>query len=132
MRTSASTPTVTHSDHLAAAAYLMKHAGVTALVVLDGERAGRPVGVITKADIARAVPGERAGLIAAIFIVSYVAFSVPVVVAGVATTHVGLHRTALVYCAVIAVLAAAAAAGLIFRRRSAAGGTAQPGEGETP
>ena len=55
MRTSPSTPTVTRNDHLAAAAYLMKHAGVTALVVLDGERAGRPVGVITKADIARAV-----------------------------------------------------------------------------
>jgi CBS domain-containing protein len=55
MRTSASTPTVTYSDHLAAAAYLMKHAGATALVVLDGERAGRPVGIITTADIARAV-----------------------------------------------------------------------------
>ena len=67
---------------------------------------------------ARAVPGQRAGLIAAIFIVSYVAFSVPVVVAGVATTHVGLHRTALVYCAVIAVLVAVAAASLAFRRRS--------------
>ena len=81
---------------------------------------------------ALAAPGQRAGLIAAYFIASYTAFSIPVVVAGVATTHVGLHRTALVYCAVIAVLAAAAAAGLIFRRRSAAGGTAQPGEGETP
>ena len=30
---------------------------------------------------------------------SYAAFSVPVVAAGVATTHFGLHRTALVYCA---------------------------------
>jgi pimeloyl-ACP methyl ester carboxylesterase len=45
----------------------------------------------------------------------YLAFSVPVVIAGVATTHVGLHRTALVYCAVIAALAAAAAGSLIFR-----------------
>ena len=36
MRKSASTPTVTHNDHLAAAAYLMKHAGATAVVVLDG------------------------------------------------------------------------------------------------
>ena len=36
MRTSPSTPTVTRNDHLAAAAYLMKHAGATALVVLDG------------------------------------------------------------------------------------------------
>ena len=44
----------------------------------------------------------------------------PVVIAGVATTHFGLHRTALVYCAVIAVLAAVAAASLIVRRRSPA------------
>jgi hypothetical protein len=81
---------------------------------------------------ALAPPGQRAGLIAAYFIASYTAFSIPVVVAGVATTHFGLHRTALVYCAVIAVLAAVAAAGLIFRRRPPTGGTARPGEGEMP
>jgi MFS family permease len=80
----------------------------------------------------RAAPGQRAGLIAAYYIASYVAFSIPVVAAGVATTHDGLHRTALVYGTVIAILAAVAAASLIFRRRSPAGGTAQPGEGETP
>jgi hypothetical protein len=51
--------------------------------------------------------------------VSYVAFSIPVVAAGVATMHVGLHRTALVYCAAIAVPAAVAAGSLIFRSRSA-------------
>ncbi|MDT4976897.1 MAG: hypothetical protein QOG98_2655 [Pseudonocardiales bacterium] len=66
---------------------------------------------------ARAAPGQRASLIAAYFIVSYTAFSIPVVVAGVATTHFGLHRTALVYCAAIAVLAAVAAGSLISRRR---------------
>ena len=64
------------------------------------------------------------GLIAAYFIASYTAFSIPVVAAGVATTHVGLHRTALVYCAVIAVLAAVAAGSLIVRRGSDAGGVA--------
>jgi MFS family permease len=67
---------------------------------------------------AQATPGQRASLIAAYFIVSYAAFSIPVVVAGVATTHFGLHRTALVYCTVIAVLAAVAAGSLISRRRS--------------
>ena len=36
---------------------------------------------------ALAAPGQRASLIAAIFIVSYAAFSVPVVAAGVAVTH---------------------------------------------
>jgi hypothetical protein len=64
---------------------------------------------------ALAAPGQRASLIAAIFIVSYLAFSVPVVVAGVAVTHAGLHRTALVYCTVIA---AVAAGSLIVRGRS--------------
>jgi MFS family permease len=74
---------------------------------------------------ARAAPGQRAGLIAAYFIVSYAAFSIPVVIAGVATTHFGLHRTALAYCAAIAALAAVAAASLIFGSR-----TTQPSEGE--
>jgi len=75
---------------------------------------------------AQAAPGQRAGLIAAYFIVSYAAFSIPVVAAGVAITHFGLNRTALAYCAAIAALAAAAAGSLIFRSRSAArssGGT---------
>ena len=87
---------------------------------------------------ALAAPGQRAGLIAAYFIASYAAFSIPVVAAGVATTHVGLHRTALVYSAAIVVLTAVAAGSLIFRRRSRpgthspAGGTAQPSEGEMP
>ncbi len=67
---------------------------------------------------ALAVPGQRASLVAAYFIVSYLAFSVPVVAAGVAITDFGLHRTALVYGAAIAALAAVAAASLIFRRPS--------------
>jgi NADPH:quinone reductase len=54
MTTTASAPTVNRNDHVAAAAYLMKHAGATALVVLDGQWTGRPAGIITKADIARA------------------------------------------------------------------------------
>jgi CBS domain-containing protein len=54
MTTSASTPAVNQNDHVAAAAYVMKHAGATALVVLDGQWPGRPVGIITKAGIARA------------------------------------------------------------------------------
>ena len=35
MLTSTSTPAVNENDHVAAAAYLMKHVGATALVVLD-------------------------------------------------------------------------------------------------
>ncbi len=46
--------TVGQHDHAAAAAYLMKHAGTTALMVVDA-RAGQPAGIITAADIARAI-----------------------------------------------------------------------------
>ena len=74
---------------------------------------------------ALAGPGQRAGLVAAIWIVWYLAFSVPVVAAGVATTHFGLHQTAVVYSAALAVLAAAAAGIFLFRRRSLPRGPAQ-------
>jgi CBS domain-containing protein len=46
--------TVERYDHLAAAAYLMKHADATALLVLDA-MAGQLIGIITQADVARAV-----------------------------------------------------------------------------
>ena len=59
-------------------------------------------------------PGQRAGLVAAIFIVGYLAFSVPALIAGVATTTFGLHSTALVYSASLAALAAAATGILVF------------------
>ncbi|HEY5882226.1 MAG TPA: MFS transporter [Nakamurella sp.] len=49
---------------------------------------------------------ERAALISAIYVVSYLAFSVPAVVAGVLISAVGLHATALGYAAVVAAVAA--------------------------
>jgi len=42
------------TDHAAAAAYLMKHAGASALMVLDAQN-GQPIGIITEANIAHAV-----------------------------------------------------------------------------
>ena len=62
-------------------------------------------------------PGQRASLIAAIWIVVYLAFSVPVAIAGAAITHFGLHRTAVVYSAALTMLAAAAAGSFLSRRR---------------
>jgi CBS domain-containing protein len=51
--------TVTQHDHVAAAAYLMKHTGTTALIVTNAQT-GQPAGIITDADIARAInPWER-------------------------------------------------------------------------
>jgi CBS domain-containing protein len=46
--------TVQQYDHVAAAAYLMKHAGATALMVLDAHT-NEPMGIITEADVAHAV-----------------------------------------------------------------------------
>jgi CBS domain-containing protein len=46
--------TVEQADHIAAAAYLMKRAGATALMVLDAQT-GQPTGIVTEADIAHAV-----------------------------------------------------------------------------
>ena len=64
---------------------------------------------------ALAEPDDRAGLVTAIYIVGYLAFSVPALLAGVATTRSGLHPTALVYSASLAVLAAAAVGILLLR-----------------
>jgi CBS domain-containing protein len=47
--------TVADTDHAAAAAYLMRHAGAGALLVVDTFHTGGPAGIITEADIARAV-----------------------------------------------------------------------------
>ena len=55
MTTAAVSTTVDQYDHAAAATYLMKHAGTTALAVLDGERSNQPIGCITETDIAAAM-----------------------------------------------------------------------------
>jgi Major Facilitator Superfamily len=75
---------------------------------------------VNRSLIALAPPGQRAGLIAAIFIISFLGLSIPVVIAGVATAHFGLHRTALAYCVAIAALVAVAAGSLILRGRGLA------------
>jgi CBS domain-containing protein len=47
--------TVEPNAHVAAAAYLMKHARATSLVVVEDEQDMRPVGLITEADVVHAV-----------------------------------------------------------------------------
>lgn len=46
--------TVNQHDHIAAAAYLMKHAGTTSLMVMDAQT-DQPTGIITEADIIHAI-----------------------------------------------------------------------------
>ena len=61
-------------------------------------------------------PGHRAGLLSSIFVVGYLAFSIPAIVAGIASSSVGLQLTAEVYGAVVIVLALGAAVGLRLSR----------------
>jgi MFS family permease len=56
---------------------------------------------------------ERAALLSAVYVVSYVAFSVPALVAGVLTTHIGLRDTALGYGGFVALVAVGA---LVFQQ----------------
>ena len=65
--------------------------------------------------IALAPPRQRARLIAAIFIISFLGLSIPALIAGVATAHFGLHRTALAYFTAMAALVALAAGSLMLR-----------------
>jgi CBS domain-containing protein len=51
--------TVESRAHLAAAAYLMKRRHDSALVVMADDESGRPVGVVTEADITQAVADRR-------------------------------------------------------------------------
>ncbi len=93
-----------------------------------------------RATVAAATSDDRAGLITAIYIVSYLATGIPAVLAGIATSHYGLHTTALVYSVAVAVLAAAAVSSLLARqmgpgraeRRTRRQADAPPGPGTVP
>jgi hypothetical protein len=70
--------------------------------------------------VALAPADDRAGLIAAIFTLSYLSTGIPAVIAGITTTHYGLHATALVFSAAVTGLAAAAAGTFLTWRGSRA------------
>jgi MFS family permease len=78
-----------------------------------------------RAAVARAPSDDRAGLVTAIYIVSYLATAIPAVIGGVATSHYGLHDTALVYSLAVAALAAGAV--ILLIRRTGAAGESDPG-----
>src|SRR3954463_5992933 len=92
-----------------------------------------------RSTIALAPSDDRVGLIAAIYIVSYLATGIPAVIGGIATSHYGLHSTALVYLAVVAGVALVAVSLLIHRRMATETATrdidhpdAPPGPGTVP
>jgi MFS family permease len=73
--------------------------------------------------VALAPADERAGLITAISTLTYLSTGIPALIAGLTTTHYGLHATALVFSAAVTGLAAAAAGTFVSGRGSRA---AQP------
>jgi MFS family permease len=65
-------------------------------------------------------PHERAGVLSALYVVSYVAFGLPAIAAGVLVEHLGLLTTARGYAAMVILLSVVAFAGsLVTSRRSA-------------
>ena len=68
-------------------------------------------------------PDTRAGLISMIYLISYLAFSIPVLIAGVVAGHIGLRTTGLLYAFGVATLVALTATRLF---RANAGPKAPP------
>ena len=66
-----------------------------------------------------AVPQERGELFAVAYVIAYLAFSLPAVAAGFASTYVGLHVTSVVYGLGVIVLSLAALAAQTQRMRTA-------------
>jgi MFS family permease len=69
-----------------------------------------------------ATPGERAELFASVYVISYLAFGLAAVLAGLAVPHLGLRPTTVVFGLVVMALALlASGAELLSRRRDDAG-----------
>ena len=78
-------------------------------------------------------PGHRAGLMSSIFVVGYLAFSIPAIAAGVAVGAIGLVRTTEIYGTVVVVLGLLAVAALLRTRRTdGSPGPAEHAEIRTP
>jgi MFS family permease len=65
-----------------------------------------------------AAPNERSELLAVALVIAYLAFSLPAVAAGLATTSVGLHVTTVVYSVGVVALGVIALAAQAQRRRA--------------
>lgn len=85
---------------------------IIAGVGFGGAYLGAYRGLIERVDLA-----GRAALVAAIFIVCYLAMSVPAVLAGVLATTWGLHPAAITMAALVVALAAATAAAAVYTSR---------------
>ena len=97
--------------------------GTTALFfagsVLAGVGFGAGFSGAFKTVVSLAPASERAGLIAAVYVLAYLGFSLPAIAAGIAVTHAGLLPTTNVYGSVVAGLALVALALTTVRHRRA-------------
>jgi len=80
-----------------------------AAVVVAGSGFGTAFLGILRSITPAAAPEERGELFASVFVVSYLAFGVPAVAAGIASPHLGLATTTYVYGGLVVVLSGAAA-----------------------
>jgi hypothetical protein len=64
-----------------------------------------------------APPGERGALLASIYVVAYLAFSLPAIAAGIGAAHWGIWATTYVYGAIVIALAAATTVAVIVQRK---------------
>lgn len=85
------------------------YAGYLAAAVVAGSGFGTSFLGIMRSITPTVGPDERGELFASVFVVSYLAFGIPAVVAGVASPHLGLATTAYAYGGLVIVLSATAA-----------------------
>ncbi|MGW6740721.1 MFS transporter [Streptomyces sp. NPDC055025] len=64
-----------------------------------------------------AAPAQRAGVLAILYVVSYLMFSIPIVIAGIAEAHFSAHDVALAFSGTVTVLAAVGIAASAKGRR---------------
>lgn len=83
--------------------------GFIAAAVVAGSGFGTSFLGIMRSITPVAAPDERGELFAAVFVVSYLAFGVPAVIAGIAAPHIGLAETTFIYGGIVVVLSGAAA-----------------------
>jgi Major Facilitator Superfamily len=84
---------------------LQQVAALFAGTVIAGAGFGATFSATLRALLPTAEPHQRAGLLSAFYLQSYLAFSVPAVIAGLSVPRIGLSTTAYVYGAVIILLA---------------------------
>jgi len=92
-------------------------AALLAGTVIAGAGFGSNFSGILRALLPTAAPDQRAGLLSAFYVQSYLAFSLPAVAAGLAVPLIGLSVAAYLYGAVIIVLAVISLTALLWADR---------------